>query len=47
AHTCADYQTVIERGLAGLLEDVGDRLATATGEQADTVGGMETALGAV
>jgi len=47
AHTCADYQTVIERGLAGLLEDVGDRLARATGEQADTLRGRATALGAV
>ncbi len=47
AHTCADYERVIEVGLGGILDDVRAHLGGATGEARDMLLAMEIALSAV
>ena len=47
AHTCADYQRVIEEGLAGLMSEVRDAQIGAAESRLNTLRGMEIALEAV
>ena len=47
AHTCADYERVINEGLCGVLDDVAARSEGASGEELVTLQAMQIALEAV